>query len=564
MTTYLIYILKWALALTALYSLYGIFLRKETFHGLNRVVLLGILVGSLCLPMCHLSSSNGLSTMVQEVEQTLSEEAGILEQQAQESVLDLENSKWGQTPFVKSAEEQGAVSTSAETPSLWFVILVLVYFAGALFFWMRSLKGYVSLWVMLAQSKRVEHPAVSRHIHLMVNDKVQVPCSWMHWILVGRKDLAESAHLILPHEMEHIRRGHSFDMLMADLTVNVLWFLPFAHLLYKDLRDVHEYQADHAVVCAEVDADQYHQLLIRKAVMKGSSVVANSLNASGVKKRLTMMFRRQSSPLARLKVLYVLPLLGIVLMAFARPDIVEEMRQVMEQEEVKAEAAIEEVVAPLLADLPKVGEEVTPEPQLAKPHDLTEQPAESADQPLAVTDMPVKLSPEDSLALALQTREAEHAKRAEERRKARLKGPMAEDGLPILYDLPLNTNPNFLYGGVWLERRDNECLVHIVHTFEKDDEIYYVAGEDSYLQDRDIPSVLYKCRGTAVARAFDTQFHVSGMRGKTVDFTLIFPAIPEDYRYLNFIEVGSKEDRLSQSGYHFKSDLEPQTPAIRR
>ena len=101
-------------------------------------------------------------------------------------------------------------------------------------------------------------------------------------------------------------------------------------------------------------------------------------------------------------------------------------------------------------------------------------------------------------------------------------------------------------------------------TRAKDDTTHSRRVVFSYLQDKDNPSVLYKCRGTAVARAFDTQFHVSGMRGKTVDFTLIFPAIPEDYHYLNFIEVGSKEDRLSQSGYHFKSDLEPQTPAIRQ
>ena len=36
----MIYLIKWALALTLLYSLYGLTLRRETFHTLNRAVLL--------------------------------------------------------------------------------------------------------------------------------------------------------------------------------------------------------------------------------------------------------------------------------------------------------------------------------------------------------------------------------------------------------------------------------------------------------------------------------------------------------------------------------------------
>ena len=44
MTAFLIYIAKAAVALTLLYSLYGICLRRESFHSLNRAVLVLILV----------------------------------------------------------------------------------------------------------------------------------------------------------------------------------------------------------------------------------------------------------------------------------------------------------------------------------------------------------------------------------------------------------------------------------------------------------------------------------------------------------------------------------------
>ena len=52
MASLFIYILKWAISLTLLYSLYGLFLRKETFHRFNRMVLVGILLTSMVLPFC--------------------------------------------------------------------------------------------------------------------------------------------------------------------------------------------------------------------------------------------------------------------------------------------------------------------------------------------------------------------------------------------------------------------------------------------------------------------------------------------------------------------------------
>lgn len=42
--------------LTMLYSLYGIFMKRETLHALNRVVLLAVLVVSMVLPLVQLET----------------------------------------------------------------------------------------------------------------------------------------------------------------------------------------------------------------------------------------------------------------------------------------------------------------------------------------------------------------------------------------------------------------------------------------------------------------------------------------------------------------------------
>ena len=54
MTTFIIYIIRWAVTLTLLYSLYRLLLQRETFHRLNRLVLLAILVVSPLLPLIPL------------------------------------------------------------------------------------------------------------------------------------------------------------------------------------------------------------------------------------------------------------------------------------------------------------------------------------------------------------------------------------------------------------------------------------------------------------------------------------------------------------------------------
>ena len=57
MTAFLIYIAKAAVALMLLYSLYGICLRRESFHSLNRAVLVLIMVASVTLPFLHVETS---------------------------------------------------------------------------------------------------------------------------------------------------------------------------------------------------------------------------------------------------------------------------------------------------------------------------------------------------------------------------------------------------------------------------------------------------------------------------------------------------------------------------
>ena len=144
------------------------------------------------------------------------------------------------------------------------------------------------------------------------------PFSWYRYIVLSENDLAEKGDAIVLHEKAHLRLRHSVDLLLTDLAGCLQWFNPAMWLLCRELRAIHEYEADEAVLDSGVDAKHYQLLLIRKAAGGRWYSVANSFNHSKLKNRITMMLRKRSSRWAVARVLFVLPLAGLALGAFAR------------------------------------------------------------------------------------------------------------------------------------------------------------------------------------------------------------------------------------------------------
>ncbi|MFR7965210.1 MAG: M56 family metallopeptidase [Alistipes finegoldii] len=90
------------------------------------------------------------------------------------------------------------------------------------------------------------------------------PFSWYRYIVLSEKDLAENGDAIVLHEKAHLRLRHSVDLLLTDLAGCLQWFNPAMWLLRRELRAIHEYEADEAVLDSGVDAKHYQLLLIRK------------------------------------------------------------------------------------------------------------------------------------------------------------------------------------------------------------------------------------------------------------------------------------------------------------
>ena len=220
-------------------------------------------------------------------------------------------------------------SMAAATPSatvLWLRAALLVYLTGIVFFIVRNLCSLARLDRLIRQGKREALDSYlpdrkEKNVRLVVHDHDIAPFSWMHWIVIARKDLEENGREILIHELAHIRNRHSWDLLLADLCIFVQWFNPAAWLLKQELQNIHEYEADETVLREGVNARNYQMLLIKKAVGTRLYSMANSFNHSSLKKRITMMLKEKSNPWARAKYLYILPLAALAVTAFARPEV---------------------------------------------------------------------------------------------------------------------------------------------------------------------------------------------------------------------------------------------------
>ena len=303
MGTFLVYILKSAACLAVFYLFYKLLMSRDTFHRFNRFALLGLLVLSSLLPL---------------VEASVNSPAAV-----QETMLTLE-----QLLLMADIQPEGE-SMAAATPSatvLWLRAALLVYLTGIVFFIVRNLCSLARLGRLIRQGKREALDSYlpdrkEKNVRLVVHDHDIAPFSWMHWIVIARKDLEENGREILIHELAHIRNRHSWDLLLADLCIFVQWFNPAAWLLKQELQNIHEYEADETVLREGVNARNYQMLLIKKAVGTRLYSMANSFNHSSLKKRITMMLKEKSNPWARAKYLYILPLAALAVTAFARPEV---------------------------------------------------------------------------------------------------------------------------------------------------------------------------------------------------------------------------------------------------
>ena len=313
MTAFLIFVIKSAFTLALLVSLFMAFMSRETFHRLNRYLLLGVVVCALVLPAVNLGFESPFSRLYEILLQADDDVRTGL------SLEDFNGFELGNvTMTAVSGGDTIPTQPVDDEPLNWLMLVFAVYVSGVAVLLVRQFVVYVRLARMIRSAKPVN---ASVHgldgIRLRVHCGNEKPFSWFGWVVVSQEDMDDAAREILVHEAAHARAGHSWDIMFADAVIILQWFNPLAWIMKIYLKDVHEFEADEAVIASGVDAKRYQQLIIKKAVGARLYSIANSFNHSLTKKRITMMCKEKSKKWKCAKALYVLPVVVAVACSFS-------------------------------------------------------------------------------------------------------------------------------------------------------------------------------------------------------------------------------------------------------
>ena len=318
MATFFLFVLKSAFVLALLVSLFMLFMSRETFHKVNRYIMLSIIFISLLLPAVNLGIESPFKRVAVAIENCFAAE----EPEAVVGSMAIDMSAFDELPVLTDvALELPPLEPLEEKPINWLLLATVVYFAGVALLVVRQAVMYVQVVRTIARSRAVDASLYGcEGISLRVHSGKEKPFSWFRWVVVSEDDLGDGAREILIHETAHARAGHSWDIVLADAVIIMQWFNPLAWIMKNSLKDIHEFEADEAVINSGVNAKQYQLLIIKKAVGARLYSIANSFNHSLTKKRITMMCKEKSKTWRCAKALYIVPVAAIAALAFTTVD----------------------------------------------------------------------------------------------------------------------------------------------------------------------------------------------------------------------------------------------------
>lgn len=282
MTGLLWYLAESGAALAVFYGVYRVAVKNDTHFHAGRLYLLASLAAAHLLPLFRVTS-----------------------------------------PFRRVVVPAGAVedldaAVAAAGGWDWQTGILWLYAAGAALVFLR-LAWHLAHLLLIAR----RHPVVHRDgVRVVYVEEDCPPFSFLRTAFVHRPAAGDEQVLdqVVAHERTHIRQGHSLDILLVHAAAVAQWFNPFIWLYKRSLQELHEYLADREVLAQGFDPCTYKQVLFEQHLGARSLEFAHHLHQSQIRRRLAMMTKR-SGRWTAFKYLLALPALGLLLVAFAEPQV---------------------------------------------------------------------------------------------------------------------------------------------------------------------------------------------------------------------------------------------------
>jgi len=294
-----------SICLTLCYSVYGLFLKHETFHQWNRIYL------AVTLGLCLIISWSRISVPVESARAQRLHHLPYFAKSlisGDESVLPA----LVREHLKKQVLDQDVPSRmNLFTPG---TLLFFIYILGVLIF-VTQLGGQIArvLHMIGTGTRRTINGLAVVEVDAPVG-----PCCFGPIILINPERIPKgSLPTVLHHEAIHVRHGHALDSLLAEVARILMWFCPVAWWYRGAIRMVHEYSADAETTRFHTEPSVYRALLLEQLAHPLSLQPVLGIGLKPVKQRIAMLERLKSPSYAHWKVLYGIPTVVLLFVLFS-------------------------------------------------------------------------------------------------------------------------------------------------------------------------------------------------------------------------------------------------------
>ncbi|PTM10821.1 MAG: hypothetical protein DA407_02870 [Bacteroidetes bacterium] len=303
----LVYILKFSACLGIFLAFYKFFLERENMHQFKRFYLIGTILISFSIPFV---------TFTQYIEPV------VLDKTIQTT----------QAVVSQSLDIYKAATTNYLPLLLWSL-----YGLGVLLFGIKFLTNLSK--IILKINRNPKHKSLYA-INVLLQDLV-TPHTFFSYIFLNKHkyETQQIPKEVLLHEETHAKQKHSIDIILVEVLQVIFWFNPLIYLIKNSIKLNHEFLADKAVLKEGVQPTNYQQIILAFSTNQREPQLANAINYSSIKKRITVMKTHTSKQKIWFRSLVLLPLLTLTLYSFS------EHKKVVK--EIIPEASVNGEVTPL-------------------------------------------------------------------------------------------------------------------------------------------------------------------------------------------------------------------------
>ena len=197
------------------------------------------------------------------------------------------------------------------------LIFLVIYLSGIFFFLIRLIGQSIKPIGIILRNRSNKK---TTHI-ILENDQFDFPFSFFNYIFINpTHHKQEELDDILAHEKVHIHERHWIDLIIIELLTVIFWFNPFIWFFEHSMKQNHEYLADEGVLSRGQTPVRYQALLVNQLMGMQVIGLSNSLNFALGPNRLKMMTKQKTSKKKLFRLIWGIPVLAVLLVAFAKPN----------------------------------------------------------------------------------------------------------------------------------------------------------------------------------------------------------------------------------------------------